>query len=411
MFKDKSKKIETKENVNVFSGFGGKALDNDKEKSSEQLDEAELNTHKEKPRQIASDKVLNVEAMNELFGLSKPNEIMEEKTKQQPQNEQANGVKSISVDKLVPFSKHPFTLYEGERLNDMVDSIKQNGVIQPLIVRLRDNEVYEILAGHNRHNASTIAGLKEVPCIVKDNLTDEEALAYVVETNLIQRSFNELLHSEKASVLYIRHNELNNQEKRYSIMRELEKLQEINSLEIAIGECFSESGPIDHSVKTRDIVGDEYGLSGRTIARYLRVYELTKELKTRLDNNEFGVRAGVELSYLTHDEMTLVNKLLDTTSLKIDIEKAESIRYLSSRRTLTEEKAIQALNGTNYKKQKGRPKSNTFKLSKKFNEKLFRKYFDRSTPQVDIEDVLEEALVLYFNQKENDTSIKSVNDN
>ena len=113
-------------------------------------------------------------------------------------------VENIDINKLHTFKGHPFRLYEGERLDDMVESIKEHGIITPLIVRKMDKE-YEILAGHNRKNAASIAGLTEVPCIVKEEISDELALIYVIETNLMQRSFTDMLPSEKASVLKMKY--------------------------------------------------------------------------------------------------------------------------------------------------------------------------------------------------------------
>lgn len=85
--------------------------------------------------------------------------------------------KTMRVDKLVNFKDHPFKLYEGQRLDDMVQSIKNIGMVTPVIVRPKGNETYEILSGHNRVNASKMAGLTEVPVIIKDNLTDEEIIS------------------------------------------------------------------------------------------------------------------------------------------------------------------------------------------------------------------------------------------
>ena len=96
-----------------------------------------------------------------------------------------SGVQMLPVDKINPFHEHPFKLYQGERLDDMVESVKEHGILTPVIVRRMGSE-YEMLAGHNRHNAARIAGIKEIPAIIKDDLTDEEAWVYVVETNVIQ---------------------------------------------------------------------------------------------------------------------------------------------------------------------------------------------------------------------------------
>lgn len=107
-----------------------------------------------------------------------------------------NGVEQIAIDSIKAFHNHPFHLYEGERLNDMVESIREHGVLNPVIVR-KLGKGYEMLSGHNRANAAKLAGLTEIPAIVKVGLSEAEAYVYVIETNLMQRSFTDLLPSEK----------------------------------------------------------------------------------------------------------------------------------------------------------------------------------------------------------------------
>ena len=100
--------------------------------------------------------------------------------------------KLLSISTLVPYSNHPFKLYEGARFADMVKSIKENGVLLPIIVRPLEDEKFEILSGHNRVTAAKETGLTEIPAIVRDDLSNEEARLIVTETNLIQRSFAEI---------------------------------------------------------------------------------------------------------------------------------------------------------------------------------------------------------------------------
>ena len=88
-----------------------------------------------------------------------------------------SGVEMLDIDSIKPFRHHPFHLYEGERLNDMVESIKEHGVLNPVIVR-KMHYGYEMLSGHNRQNAAKLAGLKEIPAFVKVNLPDEDAYVY-----------------------------------------------------------------------------------------------------------------------------------------------------------------------------------------------------------------------------------------
>ena len=93
-----------------------------------------------------------------------------------------NAVRSIDIDKLIPYKNHCFKLYEGERLDDMVRSVQQYGIMVPIIVRnVPNSDTYEILSGHNRVNAAKIAGKKNVPTIIKENLPDEFAELYLVE--------------------------------------------------------------------------------------------------------------------------------------------------------------------------------------------------------------------------------------
>lgn len=204
-----------------------------------------------------------------------------------PQAETGNGLQSLPVDKIEPFHDHPFRLYEGERLNDMVESIREHGVLNPVIVR-KTGRGYEMLSGHNRLNAAKIAGISEIPAIVKEELSDEEAYVYVIETNMIQRAFSELLPSEKAAVLAARYEKVISQGKRNDILREIEE----------IGTC----GHDVHKSRSRDGIGEEYGMTGRNIARYMRVDKLIPEFKDKLDDGEMTLTAAVELSYLSEEE-------------------------------------------------------------------------------------------------------------
>lgn len=122
----------------------------------------------------------------------------------------------IAFSRIRHFQRHPFRLYTGERFSDMVESIRQNGILMPLIVRRifgDPSRDYEMLSGHNRMNAGQSAGLEGAWCVVKEGLSDAEAMMYVIETNLLQRSFSDLLPSEKAAVLALRYSEMFSQGK------------------------------------------------------------------------------------------------------------------------------------------------------------------------------------------------------
>lgn len=135
-----------------------------------------------------------------------------------------SGVEMLDIDVIKPFRHHPFRLYEGERLDDMEESIREHGIHNPVIVR-KMHYGYEMLSSHNRQNAAKLAGLKQIPAFVKENLPDEEAYVYVIGTNLMQRSFTDLSVSEKAAVLAERYDKVLYQRKRDEIVAELKVLE------------------------------------------------------------------------------------------------------------------------------------------------------------------------------------------
>lgn len=211
-----------------------------------------------------------------------------------------NTIITLPPQAIRAFRGHPFRLYEGDRLNDLVESISEHGVLNPAIIRKierdEDGFEYEMLAGHNRQNAAAIAN-RELPCIVKENLSDEDAWIYVIETNVLQRSFSEMLPSEKAAVLALRYSKMICQGRRNDIIEELKRLE--NPDEIRENPT---SGTQCHRTKSRDILGAEYDLKGRAVANYLRINELITPLKRRIDDAEFPIVVAVQLSCLYHQQ-------------------------------------------------------------------------------------------------------------
>jgi ParB family chromosome partitioning protein len=107
----------------------------------------------------------------------------------------------LDIDLIVPFKNHPFRLYTDEKLKRMIESIKENGVMTPIIVRKKEDGTYETLAGHNRVNAARQAGLLKIPAEIKENITDAQAKIIVTDSNFLQRSTEEMLPSELAKSL------------------------------------------------------------------------------------------------------------------------------------------------------------------------------------------------------------------
>ena len=177
-----------------------------------------------------------------------------------------NTIITLPPQAIRAFRGHPFRLYEGDRLNDLVESISEHGVLNPVIIRKierdEDGFEYEMLAGHNRQNAAAIAN-RELPCIVKENLSDEDAWIYVIETNVLQRSFSEMLPSEKAAVLALRYSKMICQGRRNDIVEELKRLENPDEIR-ENGTCGSDF----HKSKSREALGAEYNLMECQWLRY-----------------------------------------------------------------------------------------------------------------------------------------------
>jgi ParB family chromosome partitioning protein len=297
----------------------------------------------------------------------------------------------VKLANLVPYANHPFVLYDGDRLDDMVRSVKEMGIIVPLVARpTADRDTYEILSGHNRANAASIAGLDEVPVVIRLGLTDEEAALIVTETNLMQRSFEDLKHSERAIAIKHRMDSIKKQGKKsdfFSVINLPSNPHDIreNGTSCQVGT---------KAERSNERAGKEYNLSARNVARYLRIAELIPPLQTRLDNEEIAFNSSVTLSYLSREQQEWLNGALEESLRKVDMKKAESLRTLSEGGKLTKDKILQILSGEALKKP-GPKSAPPLKIS----ASIYRKYFDEKYSQREMEGIVEEALTAYFAAK------------
>ena len=217
-----------------------------------------------------------------------------------------------------------------------------------------------------------------MPAIVKMDLTETDAYVYVIETNVIQRGFAELLPSEKAAVLAERYEKVSSQGRRNDILQEIEKL---NGTEKP-GTC----GHDVHRLKSRDAVGEEYGMTGRNIARYIRVNQLEQPLKKQLDEGKLSLAAAVDLSYLSPKEQKIVADLAEPGKIKLDANTARHIKDMAG--DVTEKRVLEKVG--NKKPDTGK----TIKLSKD----VYERYFTDRKP-VDVAGIVEEALEAWFKNK------------
>ena len=289
-----------------------------------------------------------------------------------------NGILQIAIDKITPFHDHPFRLYEGERLADMVQSIREHGVLNPVIVR-RTKKGFEMLAGHNRANAAKLAGLKEIPAIVKDKLTEEEAYVYVIETNLIQRSFTDLLPSEKAAVLKERHEKISCQGKRNDIVKEIAALEGASQK--------STCGHSDHKLRSRDSVGKEYELSGSSVSRLMRLNHLIPEFKEQVDDGRLPFMAAVHLSYLNEEEQNLICQVAEQEGKKIRPKQAEQLRKRNGK---IDREAAETMFRCS---EKSRAEKKTVRIW--IDAGVYNAYL-ADVGEADVSEIMEKALKMYF---------------
>lgn len=172
------------------------------------------------------------------------------------------GTQEIEIERIHAFPNHPFKVLDDEKMDTLVDSIRENGILNPVIVRPDQSGNYEMISGHRRLHAAKIVGLKKVPAIVKE-MSDDEAIIKMVDAN-IQRE--EILPSERA----------------FSFKMKMEAMSRQGSrVDLTCGTEFHKSGDINK--KTRETIGDEAGMTGRQVTKYIRLVFIGSEKKVNVD--------------------------------------------------------------------------------------------------------------------------------
>jgi len=212
-------------------------------------------------------------------------------------------IKQVKTYLLIPFKNHPFKLYEGSKLNDMVESIKEYGILSPVIAReIEDKEELELLSGHNRVNAAKIIGLETIPTIIK-NVDDDTAQIIVAEANFMQRQ--DFLPSERAKAYKMQLDALKRQGKKRNI------------------DICSNGTYVDTS---REEVAKNNDTSASQIRRYIRLNYLTDELLCMVDKNILGFRPAIEISYLSLESQKIIESLIRNQNIKINLKQAENLK-------------------------------------------------------------------------------------
>lgn len=256
--------------------------------------------------------------------------------------------------------RQPFKPYSSDKLEELAENIRKNGVIEAICVRPMPDGRFQIIAGHNRVAAAKLAGLTTIPAIVQQ-LDDDQAAILMVDSNLQHRE--KLLPSEKAFAYRLRLEALNRQGQRPT----------------------STSGPVGQKL-SRDTLAEESGESPRQIQRYIRLTYLVPPLLELVDSEKFAVRAAVEVSYLDEASQARVLRVMEETDCKPpSMAQAAQLRQLSQAGTLDEETILSVMVKTKT------PKVATIKIP----AERISSFFPQNTTPEQIEREICEALDFY----------------
>ena len=272
-------------------------------------------------------------------------------------DETGETVTSVPLSELHTFKGHPFRVLDDEKMQETVESVKQYGVLMPGIVRPHPKGGYEVIAGHRRWRACELAGLTEMPVIIRE-MDDDTAVVLMVDTN-IQRE--DILPSEKARAYRMKYEAMKHQGSK--------------------GEKY-----------TADAIGEAAGDSGRTVQRYIRLSELVEELMDYVDENKIPMVAGEKLSYLKAEEQAWVVDAIGNSGIFPSKTQAEQLKESSETGELTEGNAYAVL----IRKDKEN-------VNVTISAKRIRNYFPTEYSKEQIEDVIY-TLLEEWKQKEGGTT-------
>jgi ParB family chromosome partitioning protein len=302
-------------------------------------------------------------------------------------NKDGSNKTELDIDLIVPFKDHPFRLYTGEKLSRLVESVKENGIMTPIVVRKKEDGTYETLAGHNRVNAARIAGLTRVPAEIKENITDAQAKIIVTDSNFLQRSVDEMLPSELAKSLQMQ----------LEACKEAKQKQEYTN---AIESSSNTDGSKDDEQLTQVVsvnrslqnVGSKNKMSRENVRRYIRLNHLKEGLLNMVDEGSIKLVPAVNLSHLNMEEQNILLSILTKNDYRIDTKRAEKLKERSGK--LTEDDIMAIASGEFFEK-KFKRKLTAVTVKPKLISKFFTSYATRT----EITSTIETALEEYFERR------------
>ena len=274
----------------------------------------------------------------------------------------------IEIDKIKSFAGHPFKVIDDEKMQDLIESISESGVLTPVLIRPDQNVGYEMISGHRRMHAAQKAGLITIPAIVRE-MTDDEAVIAMVDAN-IQRE--ELLPSEKAFAYKMKLAAM----KRQGCRHDLTSGQNDQKL----------SGSV-----SRDILADQVGESSKQIQRYIRLTELIPDLLELVDKKRLNFTIAVDISYIPQDVQEWIYEYICDNGF-IKPNQIAALRNYLGQGSVTQSLMISILNSHIPVKAPVRKVT--------LNEKKLTKYFPKNYTSEDMEKVIESLLEKWRQEQE-----------
>ena len=265
---------------------------------------------------------------------------------------------TVPISLIDDFADHPFQVRDDEDMERLVQSIDNNGVLNPVILR-KNGDRYELIAGHRRKHACLRLGISGIPAIVRE-LSRDEAVVEMVDSNL-QREH--ILPSEKAFAYKMK----------------------MDAMKRKAGRPKENSTPMVSNLRTDEIIGEESGESREQVRRYIRLTELIPELLTMVDEEKIAFRPAVELSYLTRDEQTDLLETIESEDCTPSLAQAIRMKNLSKLGKLDMDTIFAIMT-----EQKPNQKEKI-----KIPMERLEQFFPRGMPPKQIEDTIVKALTLY----------------
>lgn len=278
---------------------------------------------------------------------------------------QLERVQNISISELVPFKDHPFKVVDDEAMLRTTESIAQYGVLTPLIARPLEAGGYEIISGHRRAHAAELAGLTEVPVLLRQ-MDDDAATVLMVDSNLQREN---ILPSERAYAFKMKLEALSHQGQR----------SDLTSVQVA-------------PKLSTEIIGESADMSKDNVKRYIRLTNLIPELLEMVDQKQISFNPAVELSYLAPEEQEIFMQAMDEVQASPSLSQAQRLKKLAQEGDFTMDAAREIMNEV----KKGDLERVTFR-----NEQL-RKYFPRSYTTQQMQDTIIKLLDQWQKKKARD---------